>query len=670
MIEHVFDKVTEDGAPAVLSVVELRMLTLLAEREAWSAIDTFPAPGVVVLDHQAHRPPLDPRARLLEAGAGHLDAAADLDAVLARAAAAQARQLAAFARCRPASWDRQPGEQGAASAATRAARPAALAPVSEWAAAEVAARLRLSQRTAQARLVEAVVLVEQLPATLAALEAGRIGPAHARALVDLLGPVSEEKRAEIEAAALERAGEQTVDNLRARVRRIITRLDAAAALRRLVKAAKGRRVALWAGEDGMATLAADLPQPLARACYQAIRAHALACASDGDGIPDPRSLDERMADVFADLILRPHADRPPVRVDLTLVAGVDTLTGFGPGADQPGEVDGDPIPAPLVREMAYAFGLLSRPAAAPTPDEPDTPEPAATEPGAQPDAPESAAEEASVDWTATEPVPGDAALEERIAARRADEARAAADLAKAIDAENRLAMSDNAAADAQGAGDPVPTGVAAWMAAARAERQAALERLLAAQRLTGTALAHRPRIALVDQLTGTLLALTDTLELRHAATAGRGLGPPPATDGYSPADPLARFVRLRDRRCRFPGCRARARCADLDHQRPYPHGPTAHDNLACLCEHHHRLSHQAPGWQLHRDTDGGLVWTLPGGHTLTTHPPAVGIDDAPTVATDPAPADRTARRRPSDATLQALRRWRPGNGTADPSIPF
>jgi hypothetical protein len=208
------------------------------------------------------------------------------------------------------------------------------------------------------------------------------------------------------------------------------------------------------------------------------------------------------------------------------------------------------------------------------------------------------------------------------------------------------------------------------MAAVRTRRQDALERLLAAHRLTGTALAHRPRLALVDQLAGTLLALTDAVELRQAATAGRGLGPPPATDAYRPTDPLARFVKLRDRRCRFPGCRARARCADLDHQTPHPHGPTAHDNLACLCEFHHRLSHQAPGWRLHRDEHGGLVWTLPGGHTVTTSPPALGTDDTPATAINPAPPDRATRRRPTNPTLDALRNWRPGAGAPDPDIPF
>jgi hypothetical protein len=292
------------------------------------------------------------------------------------------------------------------------------------------------------------------------------------------------------------------------------------------------------------------------------------------------------------------------------------------------------VPAPMVRELAHAFGLLPRPA----------PSQAAAPPAA-PDAAD-AADAASVDWTETGPVPGNAETEERITTCEAAERAAAADLATALDAEDRLA------------GGPE-------MVAARAERREALQRLLAARRLTGTALAHRPRIALVDQLSGTLLALTDAVELRQAATTGTGLGPPPATDAYRPPDPLGRFVRLRDRRCRFPGCRARARCADLDHQTPHPHGATAHDNLACLCEYHHRLSHQAPGWRLHRDDHGGLVWTLPGGATITTHPPALGTDDAPVTATGPPPAGRR-----TDQTRDAIRNWRPGDGPPAPDIPY
>jgi hypothetical protein len=159
-------------------------------------------------------------------------------------------------------------------------------------------------------------------------------------------------------------------------------------------------------------------------------------------------------------------------------------------------------------------------------------------------------------------------------------------------------------------------------AAESAQRQA-LAQLLAARKLKGTALAHRPRIAVVDGLRGTLLALTDAAEIR----SGAEVRPPPETPGYRPSAELDRFVRLRDRRCRFPGCRARARCGDLDHTDPYPHGPTAHDNLCCLCEHHHRLSHQAPGWMLRATDDGGLSWRMPNGEWVTTYPPRFGADD-------------------------------------------
>ena len=569
---------------------------------------------------------LDSRARLLTAGAAHLDAAAAADRDAARAAASRARELAAFARSRPAAmFDRAPGERGAASAASVAARPAALTEISEWAVDEAAATLGVSGRAASLLLVEAVTLVEGLPGTLAALGAGDLSPAHARVMVELAGPVSTaEKRAQVEAAVLPRAARQTVAALRACVRRAVARIDAAAAADRLVKAVRNRRVRLDARDDGTSALTAVWATPLARACHQALAAYAKACEFDEEGNRDPRTQQQRMADCLADLILRPHADRPAVRIALTLIAGVDTLTGHGPGADEPGEVDGDLVPAPLVRELAHSLGLLPRPAPEPDP----APDPAladshhAGDDGMDAEAPAAARRPATLQQ-GCEPAADLAALR-------------AAELAAAEELMTACAAADTA---------PGSTG-------ARAAR-AALTRLLDTRRLLDTALAERPRIAVTDRLSGTLLALTDSSELRAATAAGRGLGPPPGTAAYRPTDPLHRFVELRDRRCRFPGCRVRARCCDLDHQIPHPHGPTAHDNLACLCEHHHRLSHQAPGWRLHRDADGGLVWTLPSGRTLTTQAPAFGTDDGstPTVS-------RTGRERYAD-TLAAIRASRP-----------
>ncbi|RBY83919.1 DUF222 domain-containing protein, partial [Blastococcus sp. TF02A-26] len=198
----------------------------------------------------------DPRVRLLEEGAELLDAVVDVERRSAQLAGARVRALASFARCRPSVWDRQPGERGAASAASRAARPAVLTEVSEWAADEVAVRLRISGRAASELLVESVELVEQLPGTLAALEAGDISWAQARALTELLRPVTAGKKAAVEARVLPRAGRQTVAQLRECTRRAIARIDADAALRRLETAIRGRKVTRQAGEDGMAVLTA------------------------------------------------------------------------------------------------------------------------------------------------------------------------------------------------------------------------------------------------------------------------------------------------------------------------------------------------------------------------------------------------------------------------------
>jgi hypothetical protein len=160
-------------------------------------------------------------------------------------------------------------------------------------------------------------------------------------------------------------------------------------------------------------------------------------------------------------------------------------------------------------------------------------------------------------------------------------------------------------------------------------------------RTAGGGLVERPRIALTDALSGALLAMTDLPGLRRAGTCGApacrrtpqrcnhdmadraGLGPPPPTDGYRPSAQLDRWVRARDRRCRFPGCRRRVpRRGELDHHRPYPLGPTSAANLAGYCTGDHRGKHQAPGWRHALSADGTLTVTTPTGLTAVTTPAA------------------------------------------------
>jgi len=170
-----------------------------------------------------------------------------------------------------------------------------------------------------------------------------------------------------------------------------------------------------------------------------------------------------------------------------------------------------------------------------------------------------------------------------------------------------------------------------------AQRQQLAEMLIATN---GGGLLERPQIALTDALTGALLALTALPELRrtghcsaracrrdpvgctHDLTGRPGLGPPGPTEGYRPSAPLDRWVRARDRRCRFPGCRRRVpRGGELDHSRPYPLGPTSATNLNGFCTGHHRGKHQAPEWQYDLASDGTLTVTAPTGLVATTEPP-------------------------------------------------
>ncbi|TKJ20312.1 HNH endonuclease signature motif containing protein [Blastococcus sp. CCUG 61487] len=173
--------------------------------------------------------------------------------------------------------------------------------------------------------------------------------------------------------------------------------------------------------------------------------------------------------------------------------------------------------------------------------------------------------------------------------------------------------------------------------AATAQQRAELAALL--DRTAGGGLVDRPRIAVVDELTGALLALTDARELRRRAHCGRppchrkpeqchhdltdrpGLGPPPPTDGYRPATALDRYLRARDNRCRFPGCRRPVSRGELDHHTPWPHGPTSAANLTGFCTGDHRGKHQAPGWAYDLTGDGTLTVTTPSGLTATTEPP-------------------------------------------------
>lgn len=179
--------------------------------------------------------------------------------------------------------------------------------------------------------------------------------------------------------------------------------------------------------------------------------------------------------------------------------------------------------------------------------------------------------------------------------------------------------------------------------------------LLADLILTGTPTGHETEDGLLGEIrahvdiTVPALTLTDPDEIASPAHL-EGIGPiDPATarvltgnasgfdrilthpvsgmvlgvDRYRPSAEMRRYLRARDRRCRFPGCRLLARLCDDDHTIDHAlGGATTLTNLADFCRRHHVTKHQTP-WKVRQLGGGVLEWTSPTGRIYVDHPPGV-----------------------------------------------
>jgi hypothetical protein len=168
--------------------------------------------------------------------------------------------------------------------------------------AEVALELGLADRTSDHRVHLAVELVQRLPATVAAVCAGRITLAKARVLLEETAELDAELLAQVEAAALGKAEGLTPASLRRATRRVVARVDADAVAKRRATAVVQRSVKMWEIGDGMSALEAILPTPVAQAAFAVIDATAHQAITPGD----ERSIDAARADALVDL----SASRP------------------------------------------------------------------------------------------------------------------------------------------------------------------------------------------------------------------------------------------------------------------------------------------------------------------------------------------------------------------------
>ena len=218
--------------------------------------------------------------------------------------------------------------------------------------AEVALALNLTERGVDRALSTAFSLVSALPATLAALHAGRISRRHAETMVsETLGLDIDELHG-VELAALPFAERLTVPKFEKKVRTIRERRAPEAAAKRHRAAVTERNVTVTAAPDGMAWLTAFLPAPEAVAIFGRLDATARAVHHGGD----PRGVAQLRADIFSQVYLGDRQSAEGfgerfrnIRPTLVLTVPVGTMAG----GTAPAELEGyGPIDAETARQIA------------------------------------------------------------------------------------------------------------------------------------------------------------------------------------------------------------------------------------------------------------------------------------------------------------------------------
>lgn len=471
----------------------------------------------------------------------------------------------------------------------------------EFAATELALTLSGGEWRAEQLLADARQLAV-LPGALQALEDGLLGVETSRALVDALAPLDEEVALAVWEQLRLQLGKDAERNavrpparLRELVRRLVRRVDPAGVVARRKQARAAGQVDYRQREDGLVDLYAyGITGPNAQACLRAVAARSAPVGPD-----DERPAGQRRVDALVDLLLgrqRPEAAAGACRASagggcgcttgVAVPCGADVQVLLPLGAalgvtDEVAElVGGGPLDAGLLQEL-----LLAAPALRPVwVDQHGVP--VAVGQRAQRPRPGDDQDVRRVLLAmASQPPPG------RLHPRHPDDHPPPRDepAGEPTQPDPPTAGEREHADDRPPPDDPAARG-------ARADRRSSLPRVL------------------------------------------RGAHPPGTPGPYRvPAD-LHRLLTVRSARCEWPGCGRRAVRCDIDHDVPWPAGPTCACNTGPACRRHHRIKHT--GWTKTRVGDGSVRWTDPAGRTVTSpstcQPPEPPVRPlAPLSAVDP-----------------------------------
>lgn len=501
------------------------------------------------------------------------------------------------------------------------------------AAVEIAAAMNVAPITAQRRLEHALVMVDELPATLHALAGGEIDDIRAKVIAEHTEGLDPELRREIEWQVLPGAGGHTPGRLGRDVAAAAIAIDPELANRRAEAARARRGVKLRGLADDLARLSADLPAAKAALAYGVLDQLAEAIgveAAAGRGISQIRA--DVFSDLFTALAETGHID---LRSYPTEDADDESL------ANDAGDA-GIGAAIPNVADNTHAEGDVDGPGCD-VADDSDA-DPQVDVPGSNTAIDPAIAEHVYVsdDEVGTDECEG---AEPTFTAEPATPS-----------ANNRSSLTEMGAEGNVIAPPPVPSVTCDYDPAPWSPMCAHLDVTVAMSTLAG-----------LDDLPAQLTSQgAITAELARALAAAWksvrliviGNGPPgthpddgatsePCShhDGctgnagcgtdvdygrtvYRPPAAVAELVLARDRTCRFPGCGRPAQRCDIDHREPFrpgtdTGGPTCPCNLDCLCRYHHRVK-TFTGWRATR-SGNELQWTSPIGRRYTDPAPDLPI---------------------------------------------
>ncbi|PZS23891.1 MAG: hypothetical protein DLM61_23375 [Pseudonocardiales bacterium] len=520
-----------------------------------------------------------------------------------------------------------------------------------YAADEIRAALAWTRRAADREHDFAETLVLRMPAVFTALDTGRICRSKAWVFADLCSDLTPEQTAVVCSRLLPKATRLTTGELAARIKKLAIALDPEWAARRYATAVRERNVIGYLNEDGTATVTGSA-LPIDEAAVACAHVEELARATKRAG--HPGRIGPLRADIYLGLLdgRWQQCTRDQIIADLLSRATRDT------------DHDVDPV------NPAH-------------PDDPMGPPAGGDDSaGGEPTGSASDCDSSDEDVAAR----GDGA-ETSMDGAPAAGSPAAAQPARRVGVELRVALSTLLGRDRH------PGEVAGWgPVTAEVVRTVALAQLAAEWRYALTDAAgqlllagitrRRPHSTTLEDTAGELppcrggiveLHLSATLLTELAADPG-GCGEWAAVvadvaaqytqylrGGWSTQaaqDPTARFagavlrrhVQIRDRSCVYPGCRATARSADLDHTRNHDHGgATTGANSGPLCRHDHRLKHLGR-WRLHQSAPGHFSWISPLGRAYRMEPRPI-INDLPDPRPRPDHADPGLLARPNDGPI-------------------